>query len=268
MIYFKNAVASGFVGAYDAIPSIAAAYGMRRLRSAYTGSILRLRRDSDDSESDFGYTAAGDIDTGVISTWLGAASGYVMTWYDQSGNGYDAAQATTASQPLYVTSGQNGKPGIDFNGSTQYLVIPQLIAGATPGYVLAVASLSTTADAVYRTIIYGQDSIGIWSTTADGGKWGTYEGAPVTYGTLTKDITYLLEIITRGYNDIDLFQNATKLTKINGVKWHAAVGYGIGGRPNQYHQGGILEVIGISSILSTTDRQAAEAAANAYWAIY
>ena len=91
-----------FVGAYDAIPSIAAAYGMRRLRSAYIGSLLRLRRGSDNVESDFGALSNGDLDAAAIATWLGAASGYVTTWYDQSGNGYNAVQTTAANQPLYV----------------------------------------------------------------------------------------------------------------------------------------------------------------------
>lgn len=48
-----------------------------------------------------------------------SANGYVATWYDQSGNGYDATESTAANQPkIYdVTSGlvaKSGKPAIQF----------------------------------------------------------------------------------------------------------------------------------------------------------
>ena len=49
----------------------------------------------------------------TLSSWLGGATGYVATWYDQSGKGNDASQATLANQPT-ITSG-----AINFDGSTQ-----------------------------------------------------------------------------------------------------------------------------------------------------
>src|SRR3972149_6141914 len=107
----------GFLGAYDAIPSISAAYGVRRLRAAHTGRILRLRRASDNAESDFGALANGDLDTAAIATFLAATTGLVTTWYDQSGNGYNAVQTTAANQPLYVASGQKSRTGARFDGT-------------------------------------------------------------------------------------------------------------------------------------------------------
>src|SRR5690606_18773525 len=98
--------AQPFVGPYDGVPSIAAAYGMRRLLSDYTGPLIRLRRDSDNTEQDIGYTASGDLDTAALASWLGEANGYITTWYDQSGNANHATQPTAAAQPRYVTSGQ------------------------------------------------------------------------------------------------------------------------------------------------------------------
>jgi hypothetical protein len=35
-----------------------------------------------------------------LANWLGGATGYVTTWYDQSGRGNDATQATSANQPI------------------------------------------------------------------------------------------------------------------------------------------------------------------------
>jgi len=51
-------------------------------------------------------------------TFVGSGSGYIDTWYDQSGNGRNATQSTAAYQPRIVNAGvldmQNGKPAIYF----------------------------------------------------------------------------------------------------------------------------------------------------------
>lgn len=47
-------------------------------------------------------TAAGSGQT--LAEWLGGATGYVTTWYDQSGYGTHASQATLAYQPVITSS--------------------------------------------------------------------------------------------------------------------------------------------------------------------
>ena len=61
------------------------------------------------------------IATASISSFYAvdtSADGFVTTWYDQSGNGNDAAQATASAQPKIVSSGStiedNGKPSVQF----------------------------------------------------------------------------------------------------------------------------------------------------------
>lgn len=39
-----------------------------------------------------------------VASWLGSATGYVTTWYDQSGSGNHMAQVTAANQPVLTTS--------------------------------------------------------------------------------------------------------------------------------------------------------------------
>jgi len=102
----------------DAYPNAAAAYSLRKLRSAYNGSAIRIRR-TDNSEIDIGFVN-GVLDTNTISTFCGVQTGFVTIWYDQSGIGVNAIQTTTAAQPLIYASEsfylQNGKPSIKFNG--------------------------------------------------------------------------------------------------------------------------------------------------------
>lgn len=109
----------------DLYPSAAAAYSLRKLRSAYTGSAIRVRRSSDNTEQDIGFTALVELDTTSLTTFCGSGNGFVTTWYDQSGNANNATQSTAANQPQIVSSGsvllQNAKPTISFDGSNDSL---------------------------------------------------------------------------------------------------------------------------------------------------
>jgi hypothetical protein len=114
-----------FVGLLDTYIDAAAAYSLRKLRAAYTGSAIRVRRASDNTEQNIGFTALGGLDTSSLTSFCGSGNGFVTTWYDQSGNGYDATQTTAANQPQIVSSGsvilENGKPSVQFDGINDYL---------------------------------------------------------------------------------------------------------------------------------------------------
>jgi hypothetical protein len=83
----------------------ATAYSTRKLSSAYSGFALRVRRSSDNTTQDIGFTPGGDLDTASLKTFVGGGDGYVTTWYDQSGNSKNLTQATNAQQPMLVASG-------------------------------------------------------------------------------------------------------------------------------------------------------------------
>ncbi len=80
-------------------------YSMRKLNAAYTGSVVQVRRSSDNATQNIGFTANGDIDTAALKTFVGANSGFITIWYDQSGNGINASQATANLQPRLVDAG-------------------------------------------------------------------------------------------------------------------------------------------------------------------
>lgn len=99
----------------DTYPSAAAAYSVRKLRTAYTGNCLRIRRSSDNAETDIGFSG-NNIDTAAITTFVGANNGFVTSWYDQSGNANNLVQTTAVNQMQIVSSGTilslNGKPAL------------------------------------------------------------------------------------------------------------------------------------------------------------
>jgi hypothetical protein len=102
---------------------LAAAYSLRRVSSSYNGDAIEVRRDWDNESGSFGFDANGDLDTVSLLTFVtgsaGTGSGFVQTWYDQSGNGRHATQTTASSQPLIVSAGslitENGRPAINFS---------------------------------------------------------------------------------------------------------------------------------------------------------
>jgi len=102
----------------DEYPNAAAAYSLRRVNSRYTGALIRVRRDSTgQAEQDIGSIGEA-LDTVALKAFVRNNSGYVTTWYDQSGNGRNATQTTAANQPRIVSAGvverRNGKPALRF----------------------------------------------------------------------------------------------------------------------------------------------------------
>lgn len=98
-----------------------AAYSLRKLRSSYSGSAIRVRRSSDNTEQDIGFDVNGELDTSSISTFCGVSNGYITKWYDQSGNSRDSVQASSSKQPFIYNGSSvytnNGKPAVYYGTS-------------------------------------------------------------------------------------------------------------------------------------------------------
>jgi hypothetical protein len=121
----------------DTYTGASAAYSLRQLRTAYSGSAIRVRRSSDNAEQDFGFVS-NDLDTASLLTFCGVGNGFVTTWYDQSGNANDATQTTAANQPQIVSSGAlltvNSKTCMSFDGSNDSFNLASTITGAASNY--------------------------------------------------------------------------------------------------------------------------------------
>jgi hypothetical protein len=104
----------------DAFQNAAVAFSLRKLRKDYTGDCIEVRRSSDNATQDIGFVN-GELDTASLLSFVGAGSGFVRTWYDQSGNARNAIQTTNSEQPRIVNSGvldvENTKPSLLLNGT-------------------------------------------------------------------------------------------------------------------------------------------------------
>ena len=113
-----------FTGLLNDYSGAAAAYSLRLLDNTYTGDAIVVRRASDNTTQAIGFVN-NELDTTSLESFCSGTDGFVTTWYDQSGNGYDAAQTTAGSQPKIVSSGstilENGKAAVQFDGGLDQL---------------------------------------------------------------------------------------------------------------------------------------------------
>ncbi len=136
------------------------AYSVRKLRTAYTGSCMRVRNRFS-VELDIGFDSSGNLDESALLTHCGANDGLVVKWYDQSGNGGDMVQSSQSQQPKIVSSGavlkENGKPivtGVTVVGIPSFLELTTPKATYLPStgqyFFFSVTKTETTRSILYR----------------------------------------------------------------------------------------------------------------------
>lgn len=113
-VYYGAGVAAANL-LLDSYPATVA-YSLRKLRTAYAGSAIRVRRSSDNTEIDIGFVGV-DLDTASLLSFVGSSDGFVSIWYDQQGSN-NATQATASNQLRVVNNGSleliNGLPTLKF----------------------------------------------------------------------------------------------------------------------------------------------------------
>ena len=161
-----------------------AAYSLRKLNCSYAGPAIRVRSSAVGSPTtDIAFTINGDLDTAALKTFVGANSGYVTAWYDQSGAGRHLLQGTAGSQPLIASSGivlrQNGRPAIRFVSGAHTLYLNTLMMSDK----LTVSVVAKINNAANRYALFDLGSTAgsypdfvIESNTYStaGNKWGFY----------------------------------------------------------------------------------------------
>ena len=146
----------GYFGVLDFYPTATVAYSLGLLRNAYTGNAIRVRRASDNTEQNIGFTLQGGLDTTALTSFCSGTNGFVTTWYDQSGNGNNFTQPTAGSQPQIVSSGailsQSGvgssKPSILFAPSQLMQCTSVNVSGSNNSLFLTHKKVAGSNDAV------------------------------------------------------------------------------------------------------------------------
>ena len=127
-------------------------YALRRMLSSWSGQCINVRRSSDNATADIGFNPAGLLDTATLLSFVGANTGQITAWYDQSGNGAHLTQATLAYQPTIVTAGVvrqvNGQasPYFGAGANSKLLVAAASIKVGSVGAVHAATTVGNFAD--------------------------------------------------------------------------------------------------------------------------
>ena len=138
----------------DDYPNIAGnSYSLRNLTSTTT-SVIRVRRSSDNLESNF---SASDITDGTLTTFCaGGQDGLVVTWYDQTGSN-NIKNATALEQPKIVDGGvlilENGKPCVSFDGVNDSL-FADLTDQTRNGYQAFMVNQQTDTASIFAQFVY------------------------------------------------------------------------------------------------------------------
>ena len=257
----------------------AAAFSLRRLICTYAGNAIKVRRSSDNTTQDIGFNVSGDLDTVSLKTFVGAGSGFITTWYDQSGNTRNALQATAGSQPRIVNAGvidrQNNMPAIYFPGSGYGLFTAGFTAFASAACFNGVARVNTNL--TYNTIV-NKTNVNFPSpldhyngtvVIGDGGS-GTYTFFSPSQ---TLNSTYPLGVWTyqgSSGGNVSMYHNSTSI--LSGTATYfgdAGNPLAIGNRNDALTglNGWVSEVITFGSIPSNTDRLFLEWSQSQYYNI-
>jgi Alpha-L-arabinofuranosidase B, catalytic len=251
-----------------------AAYGIRKLKTSYAGSAIRVRRSSDNTEQDIGFDGTGELDTTSLQNFVGSSNGYVSVWYDQSGNGLNASQTTTSLQPVIVISGNVITTGthaaIQFNGSNTYLttVASSLFPSGAANRTMNIVEQATNASNWYAGYAWG-------STTGSGASgliivsqvgfhgYGLDTTASVTADTNPHVVTVTYNgSIVSGYLDSTSVLTSSSITYNTTANTSLLIGRTV---DTHYMTGNESEIIIYSSVLTTAQRTAMETNQNNYY---
>ena len=288
---------SSYVGLLDTYTGAAASYSLRKMRSAYTGYAIRVRRSSDDTTLDVGFKSDGTLDTTSLLSFVGSNNGFISIWYDQSMSGKNATQPTLVNQPQIVISGNlqtlNGKPSLYFDGSSRYLDCGYLNGGTKPANFSTWISGNFTDKTATRSIIGSGDSggngtaayniIGIHSAGSYNMFGGVGNGTQyrlwITANSPITSQQYLFEqhykSNTSPYLGTFYWNNVNKTVtdwlagtaqQSSGTEYKTSIGRG-GEDNGGYHKGHVQEVITYFSD-QTTNRSGINTDINSFYSIY
>lgn len=149
----------------------------------FGANCLRLRRGSDSAEQDIQFDSSDVIDLAQVSAFLGGATGYVVTWYNQVSGGSHVTQSTASLQPVLNTSGM-----LSVNcSSARYLTNAAGSSSAFDTIFILADKVGGVAQYGFSFFYaFGSDSVGAFASTNPanmsffGGSLGVLNGLRVT----------------------------------------------------------------------------------------
>ena len=194
--------------------------------------------------------------------------GFVETWYDQSGNGRDAVQATASKQPKIVNAGSLISNGLDFDGSDDLLELPSsLISNINSASIFVVAENESSGFTSTQAIIIstGSQSFILPAHFLNNLSFN-YSNTSIALG--ATDTNTHLFTATAGSSNVEAFVDGTSKGTLSSSSGFSQPGTGgIGGENAGSWNGQIQEVI-IYASDQTANRAALETNINGHYSIF
>lgn len=127
-VYSEPREELGYLIPFGKEASLAYSFDKLSPTSLYSGPCCRVRRSTDDVQMDIPFLNNA-LDEATLLTFIGAASAYIVTMYDQSGFSNNATQTDTTKQPRIALDGvvdvspASGKPCAIFDGTNDYWIL-------------------------------------------------------------------------------------------------------------------------------------------------
>ena len=199
--------------------------------------------------------------------WLSDTGSDASVWTDLSGNGRNAVQATTASQPAIITNALNGRQIRRFNGTDNYL--SHSYSAPVNNTIFAVCFNTQTTSNVSNTIFTAADAgtplrSFMLSQANVNNYWSTYRTGFISSGYTLRSSFEIISIVStaagvslkHGANaaqftaDTGFYTDPTLSRKAIGAAYDATGEFNL--------KGDLAELIVFPSALNNTDRQSVE----------
>ena len=193
--YRGHRIVSTGAAPLDGFTQPSGAYSFRKLRSAYAGPAIRIRRASDNAELDIGFLGftgftGAPWDAAAAAAHCASTTCSVVTMYDQSGNGRHLTQATPASQPGLVFNCIGTLPCMQALVGAQSLLVAGTFSPAT-----GIVSLNAIARRITGTggcTLFRQNAVGnrILMGAGVANQWQSFGGTAGTINATATDAVW------------------------------------------------------------------------------
>jgi hypothetical protein len=229
----------------------------------------------------YGLWSPAEISTAL---WLDAAdastitesSGAVSQWNDKSGYNYHATQPNSGNRPVYNSTGFNSKGSINFTrSSVQHLITPAITGNGISGLSLTAIQVIKpgtgwgTGNSTFMSSIGTRASNGSWWSfirNSDNNEIGFHGSAQYWSGSsLGTNAAILIDVVSSGSTH-NAWRSGTQIGEVNrsiaaftaNNNVSLSVGAGSFVTTAEAYLGDIMEVVLVTSAISTDIRQRIE----------
>lgn len=211
----------------DDYPGAAVAYSLRKLDKDYTGSAIRVRRSSDNTEQDIGFVN-NYLDTAAMKTFVGISatdSAWIVTWYNQADSSgvfgtRNLTQSSATLQPRIITSGvinrENSDVALRFDGAGDRLRTYALPSISFPVTVFSVFSYFSGISTYQYVWDHGNDDF-----ILDDNSQGTEVSMSIYNGSR---VNGLIASFNTQYSVYALYNSTSSALKINTNSYTGSTG--------------------------------------------